>query len=99
MEIVGATAEGGRDYVQDEVRPATDREGALGYERYIAWSTGMCGAILLHLHRSRQSRRVAAPTDTSPTWSTHACQKKGPQFPRTLFPYHHPSRVDWLGGF
>ena len=24
------------DYVQDKVRPGTGREGALGYERYIA---------------------------------------------------------------
>ena len=31
---VGAASR--RDYVQDKVRPGTGREGALGYERYIA---------------------------------------------------------------
>ena len=31
---VGAASRG--DYVQDKVRPGTGREGALGYERYIA---------------------------------------------------------------
>ena len=34
MAPVGGASRG--DYVQDKVRPGTGREGALGYERYVA---------------------------------------------------------------
>ena len=34
IKSVGGATRG--DYVQDKVRPGTGREGALGYERYIA---------------------------------------------------------------
>jgi hypothetical protein len=54
---VGGASRG--DYVQDKVRPATGREGALGYERYIA---------IEHIdspcqpERLRVAHRLAVPT-------------------------------------
>ena len=51
-------------YVQDKVRPGTGREGALGYERYIAESTWMCGAIVsVSRGVSKMERRVSVSHD------------------------------------
>ena len=71
------------DYVQDKVRPGTGREGALGYERYIAKSTWMCGAIVSELQNITILRcdclRIAQCQGNRDRLCRSLLQKKRPQ--------------------